>query len=634
MPPGTMFQTGPASVISQVEGEEFTGTFTPGIVGDRLASVQIELFRHTTSHTGETRAWNRSRAATASEAAGAAFSESLPDTAGLLRSGRTYCWRVRGKGKKSTSWTPWTGKPQFQLLGTAPEIGTPAPADGLSFSTLNGVRFSVPVSDPGSSAVVFVRVQARLEGAANWNASNLVWDSGDQTVPEASRANPGLFWGGPGLDPEDYEFRIRVSNRLGAESDWSAVTGFELTEGYEPSPETSLFSTAYDQRARGKARILIREVNTGTEGDPNTRGPLNPPIAIIEDASNVGAGEWLNSPGEFFFTLPATHEQAHLIEPYLVHYALELYRGSGWHEVHAGLIIDFDATPDEVVFYGMDYLGLLSKVYDERFSIKGPDTSIANGGAKYVKERISYIIQDQLEGARDAEFSPVGFINVPEVADWDERITINSTFKERLSFILGLMDSHRAGTGKRTRLNYLKNIGGTYRWDVQESPGTNRDSLRFEYGGLVQGFEVIPFEDFGTKVMAVGRTVTGTLPMYAEAHPPDDSDHRRPVPRVALGQLPQGRPVAGPRGPQRPQAPGSPACSHDWQGGQADRHWHQGRCTRRARWLGHRRRGTNQDQPWCGQHRELRLGLLGDRRLDVAAVPRWPHRSGPVVHAA
>ena len=53
-------------------------------------------------------------------------------------------------------------------------------------------------------------------------------------------------------------------------------------------------------------------------------------VAELTDAANVGASEFYNSPGEFYFTLPATHPQVAVIEPYQCHYELQLHTGQGW----------------------------------------------------------------------------------------------------------------------------------------------------------------------------------------------------------------------------------------------------------------------------------------------------------------
>ena len=46
-------------------------------------------------------------------------------------------------------------------------------------------------------------------------------------------------------------------------------------------------------------------------------------------------------------------------------------------------------------------------------------------------------------------------------------------------------------------------------------PGIDRPNIRLEYGGLVQGFQAIPFGDWGTAVDAIGRTVTEGTKVYS-----------------------------------------------------------------------------------------------------------------------
>ena len=48
----------------------------------------------------------------------------------------------------------------------------------------------------------------------------------------------------------------------------------------------------------------------------------------------------------------------------------------------------------------------------------------------------------------------------------------------------------------------------------------DRDNLRLEYGSLVQGFHVIPFGQWATKVHGIGRTTDGVKPFYATAKAP------------------------------------------------------------------------------------------------------------------
>ena len=51
-----------------------------------------------------------------------------------------------------------------------------------------------------------------------------------------------------------------------------------------------------------------------------------------------------------------------------------------------------------------------------------------------------------------------------------EKITIFSTFVSIGRFVQGLLDSHRSGTGARTRLWVARKSGGGYEFKVEPQP--------------------------------------------------------------------------------------------------------------------------------------------------------------------
>jgi hypothetical protein len=294
-----------------------------------------------------------------------------------------------------------------------------------------------------------------------------------------------------------------------------------------------------------KARVLIYDLDRGTEGSPGTRGPawhlngsgkrvFDNPIAIIWDPGDLGVGDWVNTPGTMFFTLPVNHPQVDLIEPMQVHYRVEIKHNDVWEALDDntdGLITKVDATENEVVIYGLNYVGLLDRTFEQRFKPKlGPDVPINKGGSKYVNKTIDYAVKDQLAVEAAIPSSPVGFIVAPTLPGWTEKITIYSVFKQRLQFIAGLMDSHIADTNRRPRLRVERNsnhagynaatMNEQYQWVFGDVPGIALDDLKLEYGALVNGFRVVPIDDnFATKGLGVGRTQTGTLPQYATSVP-------------------------------------------------------------------------------------------------------------------
>ena len=292
-----------------------------------------------------------------------------------------------------------------------------------------------------------------------------------------------------------------------AASNWT-YHSIVIEEDFEPDPEEA--TTAIQLRPRAPWRIVIKDMGAN-------RGP-GTVVAILEDAKNVGASELYNSPGELHFTLPKDHPQISVIEPRQTHYSVQFRTGDGWYEKFAGLITDFDATDTDVVFYGIDYLGLLDFIVDERYDPSNPEKPSEKGGSKYVttgKNSIRYIVMDQLAKAKALANSPVGFITVGSVATMNETLVVYSTYAPVLQFVVGLIDSHRAGTGKRTRLRVRRTNAGGYEFIVQDAPGQNRDNLRMRYGELVQGYRVVAFgNDWATRIHGIGRGKDGIKVLY------------------------------------------------------------------------------------------------------------------------
>lgn len=255
----------------------------------------------------------------------------------------------------------------------------------------------------------------------------------------------------------------------------------------------------------------------GTVTAIKKRGPGNI-LAVIDNAKSSGAAIAYNSPGEFHFTLPHTHPQITVINPWQVHYGLDFYTGDGWKETFSGLIFDFDAIDSmsgDIIFKGIDYLGLLDLVLDERYDPSQPDRAYNKGGSYYSNQTIRTVVVDQLTRASALSNSPVGFITLGSIATMNEKVSIYSTMQPVLGFIGGLLDSHRAGTQKKTRIQVKRTTTGGYQFVVTDDPGTTRDNLRLAYGELVQGYHVIPFGKTWASVMhGIGRTREGIRVLY------------------------------------------------------------------------------------------------------------------------
>lgn len=138
--------------------------------------------------------------------------------------------------------------------------------------------------------------------------------------------------------------------------------------------------------ARNKFRVEFYEVQdtitaglelTNADTNPSTVLPSFNPTpkkhadgswqasAIIHDAKAIGVAHVVNGAGEFFLTLPSNHPQIGAIVPLRT-----FWRACRWDEKAAlfrvigeGLVTETDSSPNEIIIYGTDKLGMLSRLY-------------------------------------------------------------------------------------------------------------------------------------------------------------------------------------------------------------------------------------------------------------------------------
>ena len=247
------------------------------------------------------------------------------------------------------------------------------------------------------------------------------------------------------------------------------------------------------------------------------RGP-GPVIATLyrPNAHSAGFSINYNAAGELHFTLLVDDPNIRVVIPKRTHATVEFKNATtgAWDEVWAGMIWDQDATDTETVFYGVDYLGLLQYCVDERFNPARPKQP-PPVGSYYVNQTIKAIIDSQLDHAISRPHSIVGFIKRGPTDAMDARVEIPSTLTQTLPFVVGLINSHRAGTGKNTRLFVRKTTAGVYEFVIQNNPGINRDGMLIRYGGLAQGYRVIQFgQEWASRVNVVGRTLEGLKVLF------------------------------------------------------------------------------------------------------------------------
>lgn len=498
-------------------------TFTPYYV---RVKVDANTFRVSTTLTGASinittnysaLTWSRlvaemSKVATESERVAAHFIVPKPDTL-QLTVGSTYRWRARYTDQEGQV-SDWTAFVSFVLSNTPPNPPVLSPISGSSYSTFNLVKFEGGLfTDSDGDLLMAHQIQLSpfAPGSPSWDeADGILWDTG-QSYEAHGATRWTDYYSGRALTAGTYYWRARQWDNREGVSSWTYAT-IVLTADFNPDPGS------YDNvqvNPHAPWRILIRNLLQADGVTPTVgRGP-GQLVAVFEEAKNVGASIVYNSPGELHFTLLKDDEQISEVEPKQTHYAVEFYSGDGWQEKYAGVIWDVDATETDVVFKGIDYLALYDTVIDERYDPLKPNKSYTSGGSYYSNVSISTVITDQLNRAKALTDSWVGFIAIGSIATMAEKVTVYSTMQPVLSFVAGLIDSHRQGQGIRTRMKVVKTTTGTYQLQIIDNPGVIRSDLALYYGELVQGYRLIVFGDNWANVQhVVGRNRDGVKVVY------------------------------------------------------------------------------------------------------------------------
>ena len=244
--------------------------------------------------------------------------------------------------------------------------------------------------------------------------------------------------------------------------------------------------------------------------------------AIIHDAKNVGVSSYLNEAGEMFFTLPYNHPQITECVPLERHYRVDRFdeEDGRYITLGQGILEDFEATKDETVFYGIDYMGVLAK------TITTPTTTAT---VTYNNFRFSEIYVDQMTTARNVVDSRLKFIQFRGGAtgwSWttDEPLVINPSTRtydvftageSRGKFLTNLSNIAMAGTTTKVvfgnTLESETELYNTFFCDMNYSPTVNNDIV-LEFGGNVKAFSYSPgFRSLLTKSIVVATSVYNAL---------------------------------------------------------------------------------------------------------------------------
>ena len=216
-----------------------------------------------------------------------------------------------------------------------------------------------------------------------------------------------------------YFWRVRAQDEWGLWSDWTTDVTASFTAptytGVPVDPETNPNFATTKTIARNKYRIEFYPLLASLKGfDPQ-------PSAIIFDAKKIGISQQVNGVGEVFFTLPSNHAQIGAIMPQRT-----FWRACRWDETDGffrvmgeGLIVKSVSYPNEVVFYGIDKLG----IYDRKLA--STDTSVLNSTYTHVDVTLAELHDDILNRSRTS--ASITNVTIP-IAD-TVRYTCANTFR-------------------------------------------------------------------------------------------------------------------------------------------------------------------------------------------------------------
>jgi len=269
---------------------------------------------------------------------------------------------------------------------------------------------------------------------------------------------------------------------------------------------------------RGTSRIANQTLYRVILWDMTSTKARNNIRAVIHDAKNVGVSTYLNEGGEAFFTLPYNHPQIAECVPLERHYRVDRFdeEEGRYTTIGQGILEDYEATPDETVFYGLDYMMVLTK------TITTPTTTAT---LTYDDKTFQHIYIDQMTQAVNQTSSRLGFIQFrANTTGWSHLLTtplvINASTatydiftggESRGLFLTNVANIAMAGsTSKVVFGNTLESeteVYNTFFCDMNFSPQPNND-LVLEYGTNLKSFSYSPnFRSLITRSLVVATSV-------------------------------------------------------------------------------------------------------------------------------
>lgn len=281
----------------------------------------------------------------------------------------------------TVSQTGQQGAAFYSQEGAASYTGVSAPTITLTYTTNTPPEKPVPTSPlnlvlQSGTGVTFTATMTDVDAGDSITKFDLeISKNSDWSSPFYSQQYSNVTTATIPMNNFDsninYYWRVRSYDTKNVASAWSDLTTASFTAptnigGFPPPEGDPNFATTVTP-ARNKYRLEFYKMLTSLNGfDPK-------PVAVVFDAKKIGISQQVNDVGEFFFTLRSDHPQIDNIDPQNT-----FWRACRWDEdaglfrvVGEGLVTNSVSYPSEVIFYGIDKLGMLGRTLVTSGDING-----------------------------------------------------------------------------------------------------------------------------------------------------------------------------------------------------------------------------------------------------------------------
>jgi hypothetical protein len=228
-------------------------------------------------------------------------------------------------------------------------------------------------------------------------------------------------------------------------------------------------------------------------------------LAEVWDARNLGWAVYDRMPGPAFFTLSQKSAHLPLIVPLMTHVRYWRMTPTLTTLVYVGIVVDYDASGDDVVIQCLDYKALLS-LSRSGYRVLYPRKKL---GTEIISPE--WVLAKTTTANSPLAFVTTGTIEDPVGTDGTTVILTNNQFglldQQRLQLFFDITEMGRANTTNHVTFNITRSVTPTFRFIANS--GVARD-LGLVLGGNVTDYRHLPnWRNYRNDLATIGTTVGG-----------------------------------------------------------------------------------------------------------------------------